>query len=160
MFRKILFCTDFSPDSDSAFSGALDIISHYPESQLIIFHVVPEPDAQFWKTYLYELEKIDEKAMKDIDERLKECYTSRIPESVLWSIKIAVGSTRQKIMETVTEEQIDLVIMGRQGSDSVSTLLLGDTAKYAVHKLPCPILVIPNNFTRKTKSKTSTKDKK
>ncbi|HOD52626.1 MAG TPA: universal stress protein, partial [Candidatus Hydrogenedentes bacterium] len=57
-YERILFCTDFSENAEFAFDYALDASVRRPGSILYIFHVIPEPDAQFWKTYLYEVEDV------------------------------------------------------------------------------------------------------
>ena len=66
-FERILFCTDFSQNAYDAFGFAVDAASRRPGCLLYILHVIPEPDAQFWKTYIYEVEDIDKKAKQDID---------------------------------------------------------------------------------------------
>ena len=80
IFKKILFCTDFSENSDAAFYYALNIAEGNPGSELIILHIIPEPDAQFWKSYIYEVDDVDEKAKSDIDEKIREAYLSQIPK--------------------------------------------------------------------------------
>ena len=57
IFQRILFCTDFSRNADLAFSFALDLARRTPGTLLYLLHVIPEPEAQFWKTYLYEVEE-------------------------------------------------------------------------------------------------------
>ena len=42
MFKKILFCTDFSEDAHWAFTYALHLAKTF-KSKLLILHVTPEP---------------------------------------------------------------------------------------------------------------------
>jgi hypothetical protein len=65
--RKILFCTDFSENADFAFDFAIDAAVRRPGCELHLLHVVPESDAQFWKSYMYEVEDVDNQAKRDID---------------------------------------------------------------------------------------------
>ena len=81
-FRRILFCTDFSENADYAFGFALEQALRCPEAVLYILHVIPEPDAQFWKSYIYEVDGVDNKARRDIDARVEAAYKSRLPPSV------------------------------------------------------------------------------
>ena len=78
-YQRILFCTDFSENAGFAFDYAVDAAVRRPGSTLYLFHVVPEPDAQFWKTYIYEVEGVDEKAKHDIDAKVAEQYLPRVP---------------------------------------------------------------------------------
>ena len=53
-YRRILFCSDFSENADFAFGFAVDAAQRNSGSTLYLLHVLPEPDAQFWKTYIYD----------------------------------------------------------------------------------------------------------
>src|SRR5512140_3789012 len=67
-FKRILFCTDFSESADAAFEFALDAAVRRPASTLYLLHVIHEPDAQFWKSYMAEVDNINAEAKKAIDE--------------------------------------------------------------------------------------------
>ena len=49
MFKKILFCTDFSKNSDHAFSYAFNLATAY-NATLLILHVIVEPACYYWST--------------------------------------------------------------------------------------------------------------
>jgi nucleotide-binding universal stress UspA family protein len=143
IFKKILFCTDFSKNADFAFSYALNIAEGNPESELVILHIIPEVDAQFWKTYIYEVDKVDEKAKADIDEKVKATYLDRMPQGMTHSVRMAVGRADLKILEIASELKADLIIMGRQGRSGVDVLLFGKTAEHILRKALCPVLIVP-----------------
>ncbi len=55
MFKKILFCTDFSENSHYAFSYALNLAKTY-KGELLILHITPSPwkstvPRNSWKTW-------------------------------------------------------------------------------------------------------------
>ena len=142
-YRRILFCTDFSENADLAFDYAVDAARRRPGSELHILHVIPEPEAQFWKTYLYEVEGIDEKAKADMDERIKASYLSRAPEGVDVRVAIRMGKDYQAILEYASEENADLIIIGRQGHSGLETVLFGNVTEKVVRKADCVVLVVP-----------------
>lgn len=144
LFSKILFCTDFSRESAAAFSYALELCQASKNAELILFHVIPEPDAQFWKTYIYELDEIDEKAKEDIDRQFAQDYLSRVPEGMSVSTRVVIGNADQQVINLVENEHIDLIIMGRKRKKA-SGVFFGDSAKATLHKAGCPILVIPED---------------
>jgi len=144
IFKTILFCTDFSENSDLAFYHALNIAEANPGCELVIFHVIPEPNAQFWKSYIYELDDIDDKAKADIDQKIAESYLSRVPNGVGTSVTMTVGQVEQKILETAAARQVDLIVIGRQGSSRLRTPFLGNTTERIARKAPCPVLVVPD----------------
>ena len=143
IFKKILFCTDFSENADLAFKYALNIAEGNPECEIIIFHIVPEPDAQFWKSYIYELDEVDSKAKADIDAKIGKAYISKVPAGIKYSVKMAVGRVNQSILDAAGETGADLIIIGRQGSSKLKTLFYGNTAGFVARKASCPVLIIP-----------------
>lgn len=142
-YRRILFCTDFSDNADHAFGYALDAALRRPGCTLFLLHVVPEPDAQFWKTYLYEVEGVDDKAKRDIDARVAEAYLPRVPESVDFRVEMCVGRDYQKILAFAAENGADLIVMGRHGHSALESVLFGNVTEKVVRKAACPVLVVP-----------------
>ncbi|HQH68955.1 MAG TPA: universal stress protein, partial [Candidatus Hydrogenedentes bacterium] len=118
-YERILFCTDFSENAEFAFDYAIDAAVRRPGSVLYVLHVIPEPDAQFWKTYIYEVEDVDQKAKRDIDERIEKTYLVRAPKSVQIEVVIRVGKDSDSILEFAEENAVDLIVMGRRGRSSL-----------------------------------------
>ena len=50
----ILCCTDFSENASRAFDYAVDAAQHRANAELHLLNVIPEPDSQFWKSYIYQ----------------------------------------------------------------------------------------------------------
>lgn len=142
-YQHILFCTDFSENADFAFAYALDAAIRRPNAILYLFHVIPEPEAQFWKTYIYEVEGVDDKAKQDIDQRIAEIYLPRIPDTVQFKVEMRVGRDYVKILEFAQKEQIDLIVIGRHGRSALENVLFGNVAEKVVRKAPCAVLVVP-----------------
>ena len=147
-FRRILFCTDFSANADFAFSFALDAATRRPGCELYLLHVIPETEAQFWKTYIYEVEDVDNKARHDVDERL-DTYRSRLPENVALQVEIRIGKDDQEILACAREKNIDLIVMGRQGHGALPKALFGNVTEKVVRKADCAVLVVPLSYGKK-----------
>lgn len=145
MFSQILFCTDFSENADFAFSFAVDAASRRPGCRLHLLHVIPESEAQFWKTYIYEVEDVDAKARHDVDERI-ETYRSRVPEHLELNVEIRIGKDDQQILAFARERQIDLIVMGRQGRSALQKALFGNVTEKVVRRAECAVLVVPLSF--------------
>ena len=143
-FQQILFCTDFSANADRAFGYAVNAARRHTDGTLHLLHVIPEPPAQFWKGYIYEVDDdVDARAKREIDAKLAETYLPRVPEDMTLVIAMRIGEAGQKILEYVDEHQIDLVIIGRQGTGKVGKLLFGNVTERVVRRAPCPVMVIP-----------------
>lgn len=142
-FRRILFCTDFSENADFAFDYALDAAVRRPECTLYLLHVIPEPDAQFWKTYIYEVDDVDKKAKEDIDAKVAATYLPRVPEGVELKVEMCVGKDYLKILEFAKEKDVDLIVMGRHGHSRLDKVLFGNVTEKVVRKADCAVLVVP-----------------
>jgi nucleotide-binding universal stress UspA family protein len=148
-FKRILFCTDFSESADAAFDFALDSTLRRPGSTLYLLHVVHEVEAQFWKSYIYEVDNVDNQARSAIEEKFRQTYLSRAPKELSIKVDIRVGPDADKILEYAQEQQIDLIIIGRHGSSGIHNALFGSVAEKIVRKAHCPVMVIPLSYAQK-----------
>lgn len=141
--RSILFCTDFSESADAAFEFALDAAIRRPEATLHLLHVIHEPDAQFWRSYIAEVDNVDADAKKAIDEKVAAAYLSRVPEGVRVKVHFRIGPDAAAILEFARAERVDMIILGRHGHSRLGKTLFGSTAEKVVRKAECPVLVVP-----------------
>ena len=148
-FSRILFCTDFSKNADFAFDFALEAAQKRPGCKLYLLNVIPESDAQYWKTYLYEVENVDQKAKQDIDKKISERYLSRVPKGIDFEIEFRIGKDYSKILEFAQEKDIDLIVIGRQGRSSLQKALFGNVTEKVARKAECAVLIIPLSFEKK-----------
>ena len=142
-FRRILFCTDFSENADHAFGFALEQALRSPDAVLFILHVIPEPDAQFWKTYIYEVEGVDNKAKQDIDAKVDAAYRSRVPPGMRLEVEMRIGKESTHILEFARARGADLIILGRQGKSALKKVWFGNVTEAVARKAECPVLVVP-----------------
>jgi len=153
-YQRILFCTDFSDNADFAFYYALTSCEQAKNRELHILHVLPEPDAQFWQTYLYEVEDVDAKANADINEKIKNTYLVEIPETLQVKVVVRKGKAEQEILEHATDIDADLIVIGRQGHSSLGKHLFGNIAEKIARKANCPVLIIPFSYEKKREGET------
>lgn len=142
-FENILFCTDFSENADLAFDSAVWLAKQNPGCRLTLLHVVPESEAQFWKTYIYEVDNVDQKAKNDIDERIDQTYRSRIPQGLILKTEFRIGKDSIEILDFAQHEKIDLIVMGRHGKSGFQKAFFGNVVEKVVRKAPCAVLVVP-----------------
>ncbi len=150
IFRRILFCTDLSENADFAFQFAVDAAMRRRGCELTLLHVVPETEAQFWKTYVYEVENVDNKAKHDIDEHIEQTYLSKLPEGFTMQVEYRVGKDWQEILAFAKEKQADLIVIGRQGHSTLQTALFGKVTEKIVRKADCAVLVVPMSYQKQT----------
>lgn len=145
-YRKILACTDFSGNADLAFELAVNICRRHPGASLTLLHVLQEPEAQFWKNYIYDVDNVDEKARAEIDRRIEELYLPKIPDGMQFQTVFKVGNPAQTILEHARTEDFDLIVLGRQGRGSI---FFGNVASRIARYSKCPVLIVPLDFADK-----------
>ncbi|HOX55640.1 MAG TPA: universal stress protein [Candidatus Paceibacterota bacterium] len=145
-FKRILFCTDFSESADAAFDFAMDAAVRRPDSTLYLLHVIQEPDAQYWKSQLAEVENINDEAKKAIDAKVAAAYLSRVPKGLEVKVEFRIGPDAATILEFAKSAQIDVIVLGRHGHGSVSKALFGSVAEKIVRKAECAVLVVPLSY--------------
>jgi len=150
MFKRILFCTDFSETADFAFDFAIQLVGHNPQTELVLLHIVPECEAQFWKTYIYEVDNIDQKAKEDIDAVIDKRYKPRIPKGLNFNVQHRVGNKAKEIINFASENSIDLIIIGRAVKGTISKTFLGNITEKVARNAHCPVLIIPYSYHQKT----------
>lgn len=148
-FKRILFCTDFSDNANFAFSFALDIAGKSRDSELHLLHIVPETEAQFWKSYMYEVENVDEKAKQDIDDFMERTYYSKVPKAQTFIVEHRVGNVSQEILDYARKKRTDLIIIGREGQSSLGTALFGKITEKISRHADCAVLIIPLSYQRR-----------
>ncbi|MGC9327989.1 MAG: universal stress protein [Candidatus Hinthialibacter sp.] len=157
--KKVLFCTDFSSNAQFAFQFALSEASRFSKCTLHLLHVIPEVEAQFWKTYLYEIDGIDEKAKQDMQTKINEDYLSYIPEQISFHVEIRMGKDYQTILEYAKEIDSDLIVIGRQGQSNLRKVLFGNVTEKVTRHAECPVLVIPLVYQTKKRPDPSVQEK-
>ncbi len=148
--RRVLFCTDFSESADAAFDYALDAVVRRPGAALHLLHVVHEADAQFWRSYLAEVEDVEQQGRQIIERKIRDTYLNRVPIGVALQIEVRDGPGAETILAFAAEIQADLVVIGRHGHGRLSKTLFGGVAEKIVRKARCPVLVVPLEYATKT----------
>ena len=143
---RILCCTDFSDNALAAFRHAVEQASRHPGEQLYLLHVVPEPDSQFWKTYIYQADfDIDDQAKRDIDARVNADYRPLVPAGITLIPSYRIGRDYEKILDFSREINADLLVVGRQGRSRspLRAFFFGNVAERVAAQAACPVLIVP-----------------
>ncbi len=140
--KKILFCTDFSENSEPARRLAMDYAQSFGAT-LVLFHVI-NPSALRYprledlvplEDTLKSLELACDRELKAMREEIQKVFPSVRAYSVS-------GVPAQEIVSFAKEEGIDLIVMGTHGWTGLSHLLLGSTAENVVRTATCPVLIV------------------
>ena len=144
-YKKVLFCTDFSKNSDCAFDYAFGIAKR-DEGVLTILHVIPatpEPrNLERWLTK-EELDKMKATLQEDRDKLFNEKYLKQIKDKTKVNIVTETGREDEKILEFARKEKIDIIVIGTHGRTGIEHVFLGSVAERIIRRSPIPVFIIP-----------------
>ena len=144
MFKKILFCTDFSENADWAFTYALSLAKNF-KGKLLLLHVTPEPiHPEQLSIYLPEekLKELKVSQKKELDKNLKTHYLEKMKGFKNYQVIVKEGEAFYEVIQIAKKASIDLIVMGTHGRTGLDHILFGSTAEKVVRKSPCPVLTV------------------
>ena len=141
-FKKILFPVDLSESSEKIVSYIQSIARKF-NSEIHLLFVARVFD---YLTGIYvpaasitAIEKdIIDGAEKRLDEFVEK-YFSDYPDTVT---SVAPGDASDKIIDYITSNEIDLVIMGTHGRKGLDKIIFGSVAERVVKTAPVPVMVV------------------
>lgn len=146
-YKKVLFCTDFSENSDVAFEYAFGVAKR-DDSMLYILHAIPTIPEQYYaemqafvkKDNIYEVNKtLEKKCNKEYETR----YLSKIKDKEKVKFVIKPGREEDEILKFANEECADLIVIGTHGKTGLLHVLLGSVAEKVIRLSSIPVFVIP-----------------
>ena len=141
------FLFQFSPKSKVAFQYALELQNKY-EAVLFVLNVnedfLSKDEMIMSRVSVEALQKtfrdISIKAKKEIRHLIEDLDGGDIDIE----IKIRDGkSASDEIIAFSNKINPDLIVMGTNGRDSVSDVILGSTAEQVIKNIKCPTLIVP-----------------
>jgi len=128
---RILFCADFSENSERALNYAISATAEY-DAELTLLHVLegsPSPA---------ETEKGIAAATKRLDRLIRPA--GRKTRKIKTAVRI--GKPYSQIIQLALEAQIDLVTMGVHGRGALDLAVFGSTTYRVMQLGPCPVLAV------------------
>jgi nucleotide-binding universal stress UspA family protein len=146
LFKRILFCTDFSESAQWAFTYALNLAKVYG-SRLMILHVASEPVHPEQLSIYLPPEKVEDLRIsrkKELEREFKARYLQRMDLEGFheYQVLIKEGEAFYEIIQVARLESADLIIMGTHGRTGLDHVLFGSTAERVVRKASCPVMTV------------------
>ncbi|MGB6068134.1 MAG: universal stress protein [Desulfomonilaceae bacterium] len=151
--KKILFCTDFSENSEPARRCALEYAKAFG-SAVSIVHVIAT-----WPVHTCKV-TIDEEGTVSCSrdpELVGLESVSRQFVEVLSDVTtcVKVGNPAQEIVRYANEESVDLIVMGTRGWTGFVHVMLGSVAEAVIRTANCPVLIVRSFFGETVQAETS-----
>jgi nucleotide-binding universal stress UspA family protein len=128
--NRILFCADFSENSERALNYAISTAAEY-DAELTLLHVLEEVPSPA-KT---------EKAIAATTEQLDKLIPPEERKTLKIKTAVRIGKPYRQIIQLALEAQIDMVTMGVRGRGAVDLVVFGSTTYRVIQLGPCPVLV-------------------
>jgi nucleotide-binding universal stress UspA family protein len=128
---RILFCTDFSANSERARAYAMSLTAEYG-AELTLLHVAEGTSD------LANAEATIAESTHELDKLISEDERKQLRVRTL----LRFGKPYQEIVRHATEVQTSLIIMTARGGDAVDRAIFGSTTYRVIQLGPCPVLAI------------------
>jgi nucleotide-binding universal stress UspA family protein len=145
--KKILVPCDFSKPAINAYRFALDV-AQQSKGTVHLLNIIELPIMH--DTVLMPVLNFEQQLLKDLREnaaahfkKITEKYST---EGVKVIIETKFGAVSRMIQDYITDNAIDLVIMGSHGTSGLREIFLGSNAEKMVRNSPVPVLVIKDYF--------------
>lgn len=144
-YKKVLFCTDFSKNSDCAFDYAFGIAKR-DDGVLYVLHIIPlNPHESYLKTYLTEEDwnKLQVTWQEGLAKKYNDQYLSQIKDKNKVKIVTKSGREDEEIVKFALKENIDIIVIGTHGRTGIEHLIIGSVAEKIIRHSPIPVFIIP-----------------
>lgn len=157
---RILVPTDFSPHSAEALQVAATIGERF-SSTLSILHVISKDVEEHamhahlgYRSspllgYFSETPEVPADVQETITIDLRDRARTAIQEFIPSDLKyqpleflVAVGVPYEQILQTATDQDADLIVMGTHGRTGLFHTLLGSVAERVLRLAACPVLTV------------------
>lgn len=153
-YKKVLFCTDFSENSDCAFDYAFGVAKR-DEGVLYVLHVIPGIPDQYYSDLYSHMEigaedinrknfgKIKAAFKKSLDKSFQNQYQSKIKDKDKIKFVTRSGREEEEILKFAREEKVDIIVIGTHGRTGLKHILMGSVAEKTIRNSSLPVFVIP-----------------
>lgn len=144
--KRILVPYDFSPVAEHALDFACQIASKL-EGEIMLLNVIEHPTANSYEAIMGvkddPMEQLYIKKMYEkVSEKLGEIVSNAAHSDDKISTKIQLGNAFNSIIDQITEEKVDLLIVGTEGAEGLNEFFVGSNAEKIVRHASCPVITI------------------
>lgn len=146
--KRILVPTDFSKPAQNAIDVAVDIAKK-ANSTLILLHVIEEASGTSfnitgevnlrggWEEKFFTM-KLIERSKKQMAKVVEDVQAT----GVKVKHELRVGTAFHGMRDIITEQKVDLVVMGTAGRKKLNEMIIGTNTEKVVRHAKCPVLTV------------------
>jgi len=138
MFQKILVAIDGSLNSEKALAAAVDLADHF-KAELVALSVAELPEVVAMIDEVDEIRQSADEFFRKIAEAAVEYANSR---NVALRSVVVRGHAAEEILRFAESEEINLVVLGRQGHSRIARFFLGSTTDRVSEHCHCAVMIV------------------
>jgi len=143
--KKILVPIDGSIASQKAAEKSVELAKLF-NSEVTFIHVVYVPDAVEHTKYgiymEYDFKEMKEK-MGETGKKFLDSFIGNVDCSdIIFHKQVVVGQPYEEILKVASEDNFDLIVMGRRGFSKIKRFFVGSVTQRVISDSPCPVFVI------------------
>lgn len=140
--RRVMVPIDFSESSTLALQHARELALTYG-AEIVALHAIEEVVLPM--AYGMAPKQVDAEAVRpNVEQALADLLAEHVGVEHARA-EIRVGYPPQEILDAVSDENIDWVVMGTHGRQGLNRLLMGSVAERIVREAACPVLTLKEN---------------
>ena len=145
MFKKILFPTDNSENSERALNYAIELAKSF-NTEVVIFFCEPDLIKEFEKVtnfrYYNDEKEVENEILYSFQTVMNEIKEEFISKGISAKVIMRKGHPGEAIVEASNSENCVLIVMGSRGNGAIKSLLIGSVSNYVIHHSKCPVLLV------------------
>lgn len=144
--KKLLVPTDFSQEAQNAVDLAAQLAEKL-DAEIILLHVLEIPygsysvmgeihlDYTFDQVYQTQLINSSKQKLDELVKQLKA-------KAVQAASRLIFGNPYVHISKTISDQNVDLVVIGSKGASGLSEIFLGSNAERVIRHAECPVITV------------------
>jgi len=148
--KQILVPYDFSKVAEHALDFACQMADK-SDGNILLLNVIEHPTSNSFKTMGIQnedpMEQLYIKKMYElVQEKMNEVVSKAKYADEKISTKIQLGNAFNTIIDQITEENVDLLIVGTEGAEGLDEFFVGSNTEKIVRKAQCPVISVSEKF--------------
>lgn len=144
--KKILVPTDFSDYAKLALDFAVEIAQNV-NAKVKLINVFEYPVATAYTTMDVSGPdpaegEIAKQMMEQARQNLDKLVSNPDYSGVAFEKEVKIGNPFINISEELTNEEVDMVVMGSKGASGIEEVLIGSNTEKVVRHAPCPVICV------------------
>lgn len=140
--KKILVPIDFSDYSKESLRYAVNFSKIFNSELILIYVIEPVVYPPDFSMGQIAIPSVNLEMDKRASEELSNLAKKEIPQEIKTKTLVKTGKPFIEIINSASEEKVDLIIIATHGHSGVEHILFGSTAEKVVRKAPCPVLTL------------------